>query len=333
MKPLLSIILPVYNAGPFLDKCRESILNQGLTKDQFEVICVNDGSTDDSLSRLIEWQDIDDSVIIIDKENMGIGEARNTGIFSSHGEWILFLDPDDLIENLALRRLFEIYDLEGIDVIQFGRRSFYSDSEVILSSTSWDIRFKGHSFDFLNYNGIEPFCTNYLYRRSFLVDNDITFKYKVMEDFPFITEVFSFNPKFLSIPCRIYYYYVHAGSATNIRTRSYLRQLVFQQVSSFEEIFNICKRFPESIQKRRFSDLQQKLLLRLLRRIHDAHLSYREFACVARRLKDIELIPINKSYSMYAYYHRWLLNSVFAFPIFYIFLRPLYSLIGYKTAI
>ena len=92
----ISIIVPVYNTEPYLEQCLDSIINQ--TLEDIEIICVNDGSTDNSLSVLEEYASKDNRIKIINQENEGPGFARNNGLKSVNGEYVLFVDSDDWIE-------------------------------------------------------------------------------------------------------------------------------------------------------------------------------------------------------------------------------------------
>lgn len=95
--PLFSVIMPVYNAEKTLSRSIESVLNQNI-KD-FELIIVNDGSTDDSLSIIEFYLNTNNNIILINQKNSGPGIARNNGISNSHGEYICFLDADDFWSN------------------------------------------------------------------------------------------------------------------------------------------------------------------------------------------------------------------------------------------
>jgi glycosyltransferase involved in cell wall biosynthesis len=92
----LSIIVPVYNKGNYIDECIQSILNQSFT--DFELILVNDGSTDDSASKIMKYKDHDQRVTVIDQENAGVSAARNAGLNHASGLYIGFIDADDTIE-------------------------------------------------------------------------------------------------------------------------------------------------------------------------------------------------------------------------------------------
>ena len=103
---LVSVIIPVYNLEKYLKQCLESVVSQTL-KD-IEILCVNDGSTDSSLEILEEYASRDTRIRIINQENHGAGNARNTGLNIAAGEYLYFLDGDDYIENKTLELLVEL---------------------------------------------------------------------------------------------------------------------------------------------------------------------------------------------------------------------------------
>ena len=92
-QPVVSVIIPVYNVEPYLRECLESVIHQTLR--EIEIICVNDGSTDNSLRVLEEYQGRDDRISVISQDNQGLSAARNCGMRYAGGEYIYFLDSDD----------------------------------------------------------------------------------------------------------------------------------------------------------------------------------------------------------------------------------------------
>lgn len=95
-KVCVSIIIPVYNASKYIHVCMESLLCQTLRN--IEIICVNDGSTDNSLEILKEYQQRDHRITVVEQENQGAGCARNNGMMHASGEYVLFLDADDFFD-------------------------------------------------------------------------------------------------------------------------------------------------------------------------------------------------------------------------------------------
>ena len=120
--PKISIIVPVYNVEKFLNESMDSVKNQTLT--DFECICVNDGSTDNSLEILKNYAKKDSRFKVISQENQGQGVARNKAIDLATGEYIVFLDPDDYIELNMLEVLYSTFLKTNAQVIQFDYITF-----------------------------------------------------------------------------------------------------------------------------------------------------------------------------------------------------------------
>ena len=120
----LSVIVPVYNTEKYLQQCLDSILSQ--TLHELEVICVDDGSTDSSPQILQYYSQKDSRVRIITKENDGLGAARNTGIEAAHGEYIGFVDSDDVIDQDYFGFLYQTAVANAADVI-LGNINLYFD--------------------------------------------------------------------------------------------------------------------------------------------------------------------------------------------------------------
>ncbi|MDD4066600.1 MAG: glycosyltransferase [Clostridia bacterium] len=116
MDEKISIIIPVYNAEKYVKRCLESIVNQTYTN--LEIICINDGSKDNSLQIINEYKKKDNRIIVIDKVNQGVSEARNDGIKLSSGEYIVFVDADDFIELSMISALYDIMKKNNVDVVK-----------------------------------------------------------------------------------------------------------------------------------------------------------------------------------------------------------------------
>lgn len=114
---VFSIIVPVYNSEPYLDKCIQSILNQ--TYPYLEIILINDGSQDKSLSIMEKYQKKDPRIIIIGQENKGANIARKVGVKKAAGQYTLFVDSDDWIEDNTLEELSMILRKKTYDIIKF----------------------------------------------------------------------------------------------------------------------------------------------------------------------------------------------------------------------
>ena len=116
MEELVSIILPIYNAEKYLERCLESIITQ--TYANIEIILINDGSTDNSINIIKEYAIKDSRIIIIDKENEGVSVARNIGILKARGKYICFVDADDYIEKSMIEKMKCCIDKENVDLVR-----------------------------------------------------------------------------------------------------------------------------------------------------------------------------------------------------------------------
>ena len=114
--PKISIVIPVCNVENYLKECMDSVLNQSLR--DIEIICVNDGSTDNSLQILREYEQKDDRVKIISKSNSGYGNTMNVGMDAATGEYIGIVESDDYVEHNMFERLYEAACLYECDIVK-----------------------------------------------------------------------------------------------------------------------------------------------------------------------------------------------------------------------
>lgn len=122
---LVSIIVPVYNVDKYLKECLDSVVNQ--TYKNIEIIIVNDGSTDNSLKICEIYSVADSRIKIINQDNQGLSAARNSGIKSCKGDWIFFVDSDDILEKNVIRRLYNICKENGSQLGICSEYKFYDN--------------------------------------------------------------------------------------------------------------------------------------------------------------------------------------------------------------
>ena len=167
-----SIIVPVYNAEKYIKRCIESVLLQ--TKDNWELILVDDGSMDKSISIMNEYANRDQRIHVVRQNNSGPGSARNRGIKESRGEWIAFLDSDDYLSDdyLSILDTFSDYDIVFIDFLQvdedgsklrketMSQYSKLTKDQLVRSMMTGKIPWGGH---------------RKTVRRSLIIDNNVAF--------------------------------------------------------------------------------------------------------------------------------------------------------------
>lgn len=128
MNPVVSVIVPVYNVEPYVGECLASL--QAQTFKDFEVVCVNDGCTDESPAVLERFADEDQRFRIIDQENGGLSAARNKGLDSATGTYVCFLDSDDRFAFEALEHLVATAEENELDLVDFASDTFYESDAV-----------------------------------------------------------------------------------------------------------------------------------------------------------------------------------------------------------
>lgn len=133
----VSVIIPVYNAQKYLRECLDSL--QAQTMKDAEFICVDDGSTDDSLKILREYQEKDSRFRLMTQKNQYAGVARNNGMKEAKGEYLLFLDADDFFVDTLLEKVYERGCEKDADVVLFGAKQFHQKEEKVIDSI-WYLR-------------------------------------------------------------------------------------------------------------------------------------------------------------------------------------------------
>lgn len=209
-----SIIVPIYNVAAYLSQCLESLKTQEYT--DFEVICVNDGSTDCSREILSEWESRFPQMKVIDRENGGLSAARNAGLQAATGDYVVFVDSDDWVEPTMLSRLAE--EAHGEDMICFACRK--SDS----GATDTLIPEQNDGWSYYNRHALEhrevPFVCVWqrCYRREFLLENKLCFREGILhEDNEFTPRACQKAKSIKVIPDVLYNYRIRPGSIMTAR--------------------------------------------------------------------------------------------------------------------
>ncbi|RHO88706.1 glycosyltransferase family 2 protein [Ruminococcus sp. AF41-9] len=115
---LVSVVLPIYKVEKYLNRCIESVVNQ--TYSNLEIILVDDGSPDSCPNMCDEWKKKDSRIVVIHKENGGLGEARNSGISAANGKYICFFDSDDYVSNETIEKAVAVANDTKADIVTFG---------------------------------------------------------------------------------------------------------------------------------------------------------------------------------------------------------------------
>lgn len=175
-KPAVSIVMPIYNAGDFLKESLGGVLQQTLKN--IEIIAVNDGSTDQSLSLMKEYAKNDSRVKIIDKPNGGYGHSMNAGIKMASGEYIGILEPDDFVDNEMFEELYKLAKENDADVVKSNYFEYSTkDHSNIFSEVLFEQKYDvvTNAEENAKIITMRPCIWTSIYRKSMLEENHILF--------------------------------------------------------------------------------------------------------------------------------------------------------------
>ena len=209
MKPLLTVVIPVYNVERYLKRCIESVLAQEW-KD-YEILLVDDGSTDHSPQICDDYVKDYDFISVIHKENGGLSEARNTGISHAKGEYVYFPDSDDWIEPDTFIALAEALESQDFDIISFNREFVKGEEDAIVSEPEVTQVFEGKDafVQMLKHRYITGFANDKIYRKSLFMDRDILFpRGKYYEDLGTNYKLFLSAKKVYATNQKYYHYLI-----------------------------------------------------------------------------------------------------------------------------
>ena len=179
---MISIVVPVYNVEKYINQCIDSILGQ--TYPHFELICVDDGSTDKSYKILKGYEKQDSRVIVIQQKNQYAGVARNRGMEIARGKYILFLDSDDFVEENMLELLMDQAEKDKTDILVFDSYQYDNATQKVINTLWTAVKPNLFGSGIKSAEGISdivfdfttPVPWNKFYLREFIIQNDIKFQ-------------------------------------------------------------------------------------------------------------------------------------------------------------
>ena len=183
MKPLLTVVIPVYNVEKYLKRCVESVLVQEWNN--YDILLVDDGSSDSSPQICDDYVKAYDFISVIHKENGGLSEARNTGILHAKGDYVYFPDSDDWLEPQTFKELAEVLESQEFEIVSFNREFVKGEEDAIVSDPLVTQVFEGKDafVQMLKHSYITGFANDKIYKKSLFIDNNISFpKGKYYED-------------------------------------------------------------------------------------------------------------------------------------------------------
>lgn len=270
----ISIITPIYNAEKYIDRCLKSITEQSYKK--LEIICVNDGSTDGSLTLLNSWANKDGRIIVINIHNQGVSKARNIGMENATGNYIMFVDIDDWIEPYICEICIDHYSKKDIDLIMWPYIREYENRSLEKNIFDRDILFDNKDLDILHRRFFGPLgkelyklenadslCTVWgkIYKKEIIKKNKIEFfdisEIGSYEDGLFNIQYFAKIKKALYLNTFSYHYWKeNQNSITSIYNSNLNQQKkkLYYLLENEIEKNNYCKDYIDALNNRKCLD-------------------------------------------------------------------------------
>ncbi len=225
----LSIVVPMYNAGPYLEPCVRSLLDQDLEPPEYEILLVNDGSTDDTLQVAERLNARHPNIRIISQQNKGQGAARNLGFERSQGEFVWFVDADDIVARRCLGTLLRILQSHNLDLVTFDilrvldrtvPEGFGFVADAPLERAESGVQYiASHNYD----NG--PW--GYIIRAEYLRERNVRFvEGHWCEDGMFSLSAIAGARRVAKLPVQVYGYVLNPNSTTSSKSRFHQRTML-----------------------------------------------------------------------------------------------------------
>lgn len=229
MDKLVSVVIPIYNGEKYLDRCISSIVDQSYQN--FELILVNDGSTDQSETKCNCWLNKDDRIRYYRQNNTGVSSARNYGMDHATGEFVLFVDADDYLERTCIQKMLDVQKNTGVDIVACSATDFYDDGTIengengeadcLLQKTE-------AIFHFLKGKPLTAVCWGRLYKKSCVEFVRFDENMNIAEDGKFFLEAINNSKSVYFMAERLYFYFIREGSVVHSGfTEKYYDELNF----------------------------------------------------------------------------------------------------------
>ncbi|WP_100613383.1 glycosyltransferase family 2 protein [Confluentibacter citreus] len=222
----LSIIIPAYNVGNYIETCITSCYNQDLQLHEFEIILINDGSTDDTEKKVLQITEKHSNILLKSQKNSGLGASRNLGVDLSKGKYIYFLDGDDYIARNTLATLITLIEKHSLDVIGFKSKNVTDSNQVDSKHTNKDIEVDNiyNGIDFMATYNYMPEVWWYITKRSFYLDNKFSFyNRKFLQDSYFTPTLISKAQRIARVDYDVYRYRKSINSITRKKSMEHVK--------------------------------------------------------------------------------------------------------------
>jgi len=233
---ILSLVIPLYNSEKYISECLDSLLDQDVSKNEYEIIIINDGSKDKSLQIVENYAKNNPNIVVYSQENKGVAATRNKGIKMAKGSFIFFVDSDDYIATDVLEVIFnnldnsiELLTFKSIQTIQTNLK-ISQDLDTIKSPS---IIIDG--IDFIAKYGFKDAIGWFVVNKDFLIKSNLFYlEGKMLEDISFNIKLLTTVKKILHLPLDVYRYVARENSIMTKKNATHFKNII----SDYERIIS-----------------------------------------------------------------------------------------------
>ena len=325
--PLLSIIVPMYNVAEYLPRCIESLAEQDLSFEEYEIICVNDGSPDNCSEIVRELQKRVPNITLLEQENQGVSVARNNAMAIAKGKYIMMIDADDYIKENSLLRIVSLAEKIEYDILYLGLIDFSFEGKTMYTTQYTPLENK-------IFDGIEGYFASrgtqvqlpdrsagILFRKKLLYDFQISYPKDVpyLEDGVFLGKVFVVAKKVAFDNADFYQRMNREDSATNSN--------VFFSQKAIDGFLHAVKNIKEFDDEHYFTKEQKGLINHLIAKYvlltvtpSISKYNYREYSAIIKKLEKVNVDKVNVN-GLRFLYRRHMLAFNFSTTFFPFYLK------------
>ncbi len=296
----LSIVVPVYNVEKHIAGCIQSLLNQDLNANEYEIIVVNDGSKDNSIEIVEKFKLKHSNISVLNKKNGGVGSARNFGLDVAKGKYVYFIDPDDYLANNTLKIILDCIEVNDLEVLTFLSQGTTStnlyDSTTDISENLSVSKINGTNY--IANNGYKNEVWWYIIKKEHL--NKIGLRFiegRWMEDAIFTASLLIKTSQVAHLPIDAHRHVKVKGSAMTSKEPSHYLKVIYDNANAalmYKPLIESIKKNEENKAcHERLKARQQSFVFFLMIRILKSTIKLKEVKKIIKNMNEINAYPLN----------------------------------------
>lgn len=293
----LSVIIPMYNVENYIDQCINSLLDQNISKEDYEIIIINDGSTDNSYKTAKKYSEENISIQLFSQKNQGVSIARNNGLKYAKGKYIYFVDADDYIIPNTLSQLIKLSNDSNLDILEFQMKMTKSRNLESFNKESFSLNnFKILSGkEYVSNRYFHDSNCVYFYNREFILNSKVKFiEGRTKQDLMFNAEIIPLANRISYIPYDVYRYVINPNSLWTSRESKVYRKsiddFIYMTIRYSKLILKLEK---QKIDTNILKAKKQIMLFNIFKRLLKCDFKISEINQIIKILSNHNLYPLN----------------------------------------